>query len=59
MSVKIFKLTAEKLIFQLEGLINEMPDKGLKEEESQKICLLNALRNFYYTVNGTEAEDFN
>jgi hypothetical protein len=58
MKVDTFKKRAETLISKLETLISKMPDKGLKSEDSQKLCLLQALNEFSYCVNGTEQEDF-
>lgn len=49
---------AEALTDQLRVLIEQMPSKGLKEEDCQRLCLLNRLNDFEYTVNGTEPEDF-
>jgi hypothetical protein len=53
-----FKRLGKNLIEVMESLIKEMPDKGDKEEDSQKICLLNKLHDFEMTVNGTQPDDF-
>jgi hypothetical protein len=53
-----FKERVEPLISEIEDVILSMPDKGDSERESQKICLINSLNNFYYTVNGVEDSDF-
>ena len=53
-----FKLKAEKLISRFEKLIEEMPDKGLKSTDSQKVCLQQAVNDLSYTINGVEASDF-
>lgn len=53
-----FKLKADKHIEKLNDMIEKMPFKGNKEEDSQQVCLMNALRNFEITVNGLEPEDF-
>jgi len=55
---EVFKKRADALISKIEDLINKMPDKGLKSEDSQKVCLQQAIDDFSYTVNGVEPSDF-
>lgn len=58
MNIKAFKEQANIHLERLEILINSMPNKGLKCEDSQKICLLDKLNRLDYTFNGIEEEDF-
>ena len=53
-----FKTDMTILISKAEDVIQRLPDKGDKESDSQKICLINALNELEYTVNGVEVEDF-
>ena len=53
-----FKEKAENLISQMEDLLSEMPSKGLKSDECQKLCLQQALNEFSYAVNGVRDIDF-
>lgn len=53
-----------ELIFQLryyknriQDLIEDMPYKGDKQEDSQKVCLMSAIMNLEQTINGTEKQD--
>lgn len=57
-SYEQFVEQAEALIEQFEVLIEQMPEKGLIEEDCQRLCLQNRLNELSYTVNGTTAEDF-
>jgi hypothetical protein len=43
---------------QLEDIINKLPNKGSKSEDSQKLCLINALHQLEYNINGLEITDF-
>lgn len=52
-----FKDRAFILLEQLEELVNEMPFKG-NSEESQKVCLGNAIHKLTAIVNGVEDIDF-
>ncbi len=45
-------------INRLGDVFNDMPNKGDKEDESQKICLINALKNLEAVINGTVSTDF-
>jgi len=58
MDLSTFKMEMDYLCSQIEDLINEMPYKGNKEEDSQKVCLQNALNKLQQAVNGCEEEDF-
>ena len=53
-----FKKRTEALISKLEDLIEKMPEKGNSMNDSQKVCLRQALNEFSYTVNGVEESDF-
>ncbi len=53
-----FKDRAVILLEQLEELVNEMPFRGNSEEESQKVCLANAIHKLHSVVNGVEDSDF-
>jgi hypothetical protein len=59
MNAKEFKEKTEKLIYEIEGLIEEMPYKADSETDSQKIFLMNQLNQFNYAVNGVTDDDFN
>jgi hypothetical protein len=55
----LFQEKAQEHLDSMQELINTfMPDKGLKEEDSQKICLINALNNLEHYVNGVTNKDF-
>ena len=41
----------------IEDLIKQMPDKGLKSDESQKVNLQNLNNSLRYAVEGMEVED--
>ena len=56
--LKRFEISCNNLTSYLRLEIQAMPDKGDKCEDSQKICLLNALSEFEHCVVGTEKEDF-
>ncbi len=44
---------------EIEDFIkNNMPDKGLKCEDSQRLCLLNIMMEFGRGINGTTEDDF-
>lgn len=53
-----FQIDMNNLISKAKYVIQRLPDKGDKESDSQKICLINALNELEYTVNGVEMEDF-
>jgi len=57
MKIDKFKEDAEKLIDQLEDLIQQLPQKGDTSDTCQRVTLQQALNEFSYTVNGTEQED--
>lgn len=52
-----FKSHVEWHLLKIENIINLLPDKGDKCENSQKICLHNALGEFMKNVNGLEQSD--
>ena len=54
----VFEKRATNLTERLHWLLDEMPDKGLTSETSQKMCLLNTLREFEHCINGTVPADF-
>mgnify|MGYP006989528054 CR=1 FL=1 len=58
MDLLTFQGQADELIAQIEALIDEMPYKGDKEADSQKICLQRCLDELQYAINGCEQEDF-
>jgi hypothetical protein len=57
MQIKEFQDKANTLISQLEALINTMPHKGDTAATSQKIALLNDLKQVQMSVTGTEQKD--
>lgn len=53
-----FKNKAEKLTARLRELIDKsILQTGEKEEDCQKICLLNALNHLEHTITGVEDTD--
>ena len=58
MTAEKLKEKAAKILSELEDLINkEMPYKGDSEKESQKVCILNAIRKVEMNINGIENKD--
>lgn len=55
--LKIFKERLGNLVVEIESLIETMPNKGDTSSDSQKVNMLNKLREFEYTINGLELED--
>jgi hypothetical protein len=53
-----FKRVASQAIAMMSDLIGKMPDTGLKQEDSQKICLQQKLHELEMNVNGTTPDDF-
>ena len=53
-----FTLRADSLITKIDALIDTLPDKGLKCEYSQKVCLKQAARHLENNFNGLEENDF-
>ena len=54
----VFKSKAEKLTASLRELIDKsILQTGEKEEDCQKICLLNALNHLEHTITGVEDTD--
>lgn len=58
MKANEFKIKVEDLLDPIEDLILEMPDKGDKQCDSQKLTLLAALNDLYASVSGVEDGDF-
>ena len=52
------KWQAKKLIEQLAELYGYMPHQGDKEEDSQKVCLLNAINHLSACNSGITPDDF-
>jgi len=52
-----FRSKADSLVFQLEGLINLIPYKGDNTIDSQKVCLINKLKELSSAINGVENSD--
>lgn len=48
----------EQEIQKLHALIEEMPQKGNREEDCQKLTILAAIKRLEMAVNGCEVEDF-
>ena len=58
MTAEKLKEKAAKILSELEDLINkEMPYKGDSEKESQKVCILNAIKKVEMSINGIEKKD--
>ena len=57
MKIENFKERAEDLISQFEDLIHQMPQKGDKSTECQRVTLQVKLNELSYAVNGTEQKD--
>jgi len=55
--VRKFKERLESLVSEIENVIDEMPFKGNSCQESQKICLIQALNKFSFAINGIEKDD--
>jgi hypothetical protein len=52
-----FQSEAEEHIYRLRKLFEKLPSKGQKEEDCQRLCLLNALSDVEHCVNGTTQDD--
>ena len=52
-----FQSEAEEHTYQLKKLFKKLPQKGLKEEDCQRVCLMNALENLNRCIFGTTKED--
>ncbi len=57
MNIDEFKNKLDNLISEAENVIEEMPQKGDKSTDCQKINLIQALNQFQHCVNGTTQED--
>ena len=53
-----FVKRVENLVSKIADIIEKMPDRGNSSNESQKVCLQQALNEFSYTINGIEDSDF-
>ena len=49
---------ATELAERLDWFFQELPYRGDKCSDSQKVCLMLALKNLKSVINGTELEDF-
>lgn len=59
-NLKDFQEKAENLLSSLEYLVNEtMIDDGNSEEDSQRLCIMNAIGKVQQCINGTEQSDIN
>ena len=52
--LKSFNMRSRNLITAFGEVINTLPDKGLSENEFQKVCLLNVVGKLELCVNGVE-----
>lgn len=52
-----FKNRLQKMADKISKVIAKMPEKGLIEEDSQKLVLINRLRQFEFAINGIESSD--
>lgn len=52
-----FKVICDDLLGHIRNIVDVMPNRGLKETDSQKIALLNACNKLEANINGTEQED--
>lgn len=57
MKLTEFKQTAEAILGELEAHINKMPNKGDSQDESQKMCLKQAVNEVQWAINGVTDED--
>jgi hypothetical protein len=58
MTKQYFQDVALSHTAELECFINDMPSKGLKETECQKMYILNRLSDLESAINGVTEEDF-
>ena len=49
---------AQPLLDDLEELVREVPSKGDKSEDCQRLTILQAISEVYYALNGLKEEDF-
>ncbi len=52
-----FKCDAITHIYKLRKMFEQLPDNGLKEEDCQRVCLLNRLKSLWQAVNSLEQGD--
>ena len=57
MELQEFKTQTEVLIDKFQDLINELPQKGNKSTECQRVCLQQHLNELESAVTGTEVSD--
>lgn len=57
LKLALFKEVAEELVERLKMVVVDMPSKGDKEEDCQRLCLLNKIYEVEYCINGTEPQD--
>jgi len=55
--LKTLKEELYSLLEPIEAKINTLPYKGDKCSDSQKMCLIQALNELEYNINGLEKED--
>lgn len=53
-----YKNRMEKLLDEMKSLTDQLPHKGYKCEDSQRICLLQAIKKVSVCLNGLEPSDF-
>ena len=53
-----FKIKADMLTSQFQDLIDELPFKGLKCENSQQVCLQQTLNTLERQIDSLTEEDF-
>lgn len=58
-SSKNLKSKLMKLSDSMYGLVKAMPDKGNSCDDSQKVCLLNAINELDSLISGIEDSDLN
>lgn len=57
MELKLLKEKLHSHVEQIDDLLEEMPDKGNKCSDSQRVCLQNAINSFEHNINGITEED--
>lgn len=58
MTADFFKGESEELLTKLEAMVSEMICEGNSEEESQKVCVQNAIGKLRMVIEGVENSDF-
>lgn len=54
----LFKAKAETTMGKVRRLVDKMPYKGDKCQDSQRMCLILAINNLEYQINGVKPSDF-